>query len=83
MRRSRFTVAHSGSASAEIDLNLGRALALAGDQRAASAAVLRSVWISPTLISALPEQVQTPLEAALTADVERLTSHRLSAPLPL
>jgi tetratricopeptide (TPR) repeat protein len=68
---------------AEIDLNLGRAYALAGNQQAASAAVLRAVWISPALISALPEQVQTPLEAALAENARRLGSHRLAAPPPL
>jgi O-antigen ligase len=68
---------------AEIDLNIGRALALAGNQRAASAAILRAVWINPALISALPDQVQAPLKAALNEDVERLTSHRLSTPPPL
>ncbi len=68
---------------AEIDLNLGRAYALAGNQQAASAAALRAVWVSPALISALPEQVQTPLRAALAEDAHRLISHRLSAPPPL
>ncbi len=65
---------------AEIDLNLGRAYALAGNQEAASAAVLRAVWVTPALISALPEQVQTPLGAALADDAQRLASHRLPAP---
>ena len=70
---------------AEIDLNLGRAYALAGDQKAASAALLRAVWVSPALIAVLPEQVQTPLRAALAEDAQRLISHHLSAPpaLPL
>ncbi len=68
---------------AEIDLNLGRAYALAGNQQAASAAVMRAVWVSPALISALPEQVQTPLRDALAEDAQRLISHRLSAPPPL
>jgi tetratricopeptide (TPR) repeat protein len=67
---------------AEIDLNLGRAYALAGNQQTASAAVLRAVWVSP-LISALPEQVQTPLKAALAENARRLGSHRLAAPPPL
>jgi hypothetical protein len=68
---------------AEVDLNLGRAYALAGNQQAASAAVLRAVWVSPALISALPEQVQTPLKAALAENARRLGSHRLAAPPPL
>jgi tetratricopeptide (TPR) repeat protein len=68
---------------AEIDLNLGRAYALAGNQQAASEAVLRAVWVSPALISALPEQVQAPLKAALAENARRLGSHRLAAPPPL
>ena len=67
---------------AEIDLNLGRAYALAGNQQAASTAVLRAAWVNPALVSALPEQVQTPLRAALAKDAQRL-SHRLSAAPPL
>jgi len=68
---------------AEIDLNLGRAYALAGNQQAASVAVLRAVWVSPALISALPEQVQAPLKAALAENARRLGSHRLAAAPPL
>jgi tetratricopeptide (TPR) repeat protein len=68
---------------AEIDLNLGRAYELAGNQVAASAAVLRAVWISPALVAALPQQVQTPLEAALAENIRRLVGHHLSAPPPL
>jgi hypothetical protein len=68
---------------AEIDLNLGRAYELAGNQVAASAAVLRAVWISPALVAALPQQVQTPLEAALAENIRRLLGHHLSAPPPL
>jgi len=65
---------------AEIDLNLGRAYALAGNQQAASAAVLRAVWVSPALISVLPEQVQIPLRSALAENVLRLVSHHLATP---
>jgi hypothetical protein len=68
---------------AEIDLNLGRAYELAGNQVAASAAVLRAVWISPALVAALPQQVQTPLEAALAENIRRLVGHHLSVPPPL
>ncbi len=39
---------------AEIDLNLGRAHALAGERPEAQAALLRALWISPALASALP-----------------------------
>ena len=67
----------------EIDLNLGRAYELAGNRQAASAAVLRAVWVSPALISALPEQMQTPLKAALAENARRLGSRRLAAPPPL
>ena len=67
----------------EIDLNLGHAYELAGNRQAASAAVLRAVWVSPALISALPEQVQTPLKAALAENARRLGSRRLAAPPPL
>ncbi len=68
---------------AEIDLNVGRALALAGERPEAQAALLRAIWISPALASAVPE----PLSKRLLEEVARLENELraglLSAPPPL
>jgi tetratricopeptide (TPR) repeat protein len=42
---------------AEIDLNLGRAHALAGERPEAQAALVRALWVSPALATALPKPV--------------------------
>jgi Flp pilus assembly protein TadD len=72
-----------GGERAEIDLNLGRAYDLLGNQSAASAAILRAAWVSPAIISSLPNEVQEPVRAVLALNSERLRAHRLSAPPPL
>jgi tetratricopeptide (TPR) repeat protein len=53
---------------AEIDLNVGRAHALAGERPEAQAALLRALWISPALSAAVPE----PLSTRLMEDTARL-----------
>ena len=53
---------------AEIDLNLGRAHALAGNAPEAQVALRRALWISPALSAALPN----PIAKKLLDDVARL-----------
>jgi tetratricopeptide (TPR) repeat protein len=68
---------------AEIDLNIGRAHASAGERPEAQAALLRALWISPALAAAVPE----PLSGRLLEDVKRLENELraglLIAPPPL
>jgi tetratricopeptide (TPR) repeat protein len=65
---------------AEIDLNLGRAYEMLGNHPSASAAILRAAWVSPAIISALPDNLQAPLQSAIAQDEDLLRHHRLSAP---
>jgi hypothetical protein len=60
--------AHATGERAEIDLNLGRAHAVAGERPEAQAALLRALWISPALSTSIPE----PLSRRLLEDVARL-----------
>jgi hypothetical protein len=53
---------------AEIDLNVGRAHAAAGDRPEAQSALLRTVWISPALAAAIPD----PLGKRLLEETARL-----------
>jgi hypothetical protein len=68
---------------AEIDLNLGRAHAIAGERPEAQATILRALWISPALASALPKA----LSARLLEDVAKrendLKAGLLQEPPPL
>ncbi len=68
---------------AEIDLNLGRSHAVAGERPEAQAALLRALWISPALSGSLPE----PVAKRLLEDVARLENELvaglLAAPPPL
>jgi len=73
----------AGGERAEIDLNLGRADEMLGNREAASAAILRAAWISPAIVSSLPENIQTLVQAAVKNDEELLHGHRLAAPPPL
>ncbi len=68
---------------AEIDLNLGRAYALARRRESAEAAFLRAGWISPEILSGLAEPVRKPLLAEIARLTEELRAGRLSAPPPL
>ena len=63
----------------EIDLNLGRAFAATGDERAVSMFV-RAVWISPRLIESVPE----PYRSRVRSEVEsRARSQTVTDPPPL
>jgi len=68
---------------AEIDLNLGRAHAVAGDRPEAQSALLRALWVSPALATSLPEPLSRRLleEAARLED--ELRAGLLTAPPPL
>jgi O-antigen ligase len=68
---------------AEIDLNLARAMALAGRQQDAEAALRRAVWVSPALIDALPAAERPRLATELAGLEERLRRGDLAAPPPL
>jgi hypothetical protein len=68
---------------AEIDLNLGRAYEMLGNRRAASAAILRAGWVSPAVVSSLPDEIQRLVNSAIDENNRRLRAHRLSAPPPL
>lgn len=63
----------------EIDLNLGRAFAAAGDGRAA-AMFTRAVWISPKLIESVPASHRGRVREELAA---RTTQEGVSEPPPL
>ena len=65
---------------AEIDLNLARALALAGRQPQAEAALRRAVWVSPALIETLPAAERPRLASELAGLEERLRRGELTAP---
>jgi hypothetical protein len=65
---------------AEIDLNVGRALALAGARPEAQSALLRALWISPALASAIPEPLSTRLREEIERLENELRSGMLTAP---
>ena len=65
---------------AEIDLNLGRAYALARRRESAEAAFLRAGWISPEILAALAEPVRKPLLAEIARLEDELRAGRLAAP---
>jgi hypothetical protein len=68
---------------AEIDLNLGRAYALARRTESADAALLRAGWVSPEILASLSPEVRDPLVARLRRLSQDLVAGRLSAPPPL
>jgi tetratricopeptide (TPR) repeat protein len=68
---------------AEIDLNLGRAYALAGRREESDAAFLRAGWISPEILSSLTPEVADPIRARVGALARDLAEGRLAAPPPL
>jgi cytochrome c-type biogenesis protein CcmH/NrfG len=67
---------------AEIHLNLGRALALLQDVDGARGAFIRSIWISPALLRAVPSGFQDDVSAEITRLDAELAAGRLSAPPP-
>ncbi len=68
---------------AEIDLNLGRAYALAGRRESAGAAFLRAGWISPEILAGLAEPVRNPVLEEIGRLSHELRIGNLSAPPPL
>jgi tetratricopeptide (TPR) repeat protein len=68
---------------AEIDLNLGRAYAMARRQDSARAAYLRAGWISPEILASLPADARDPALAEIGRLAEELRQGRLAAPPPL
>jgi hypothetical protein len=65
---------------AEIDLNAGRALALLGRVDAADAAVLRALWVNPTLVDVLPRRDRASWRRRLQHLRRDLRAGRLAAP---
>jgi hypothetical protein len=68
---------------AEIDLNLGRAYALADRQADGDAALLRAGWVSPEILASLPAPVRDPLLDRIRRLSQELGQGRLVAPPPL
>ena len=68
---------------AEIDLNLGRAYAMAKREVSARAAYLRAGWISPEVLAAEPAEEKDPVLAEIGRLAEELRRGRLAAPPPL
>ena len=68
---------------AEIDLNLGRAYALARRKTNAEDALVRAGWVSPEILASLPEGAREPLRARVDALAADLVAGRISAPPPL
>ena len=68
---------------AEIDLNLGRAYALARRTQSADAALLRAGWISPEILAGLSPEVRDPLMGRVARLSRDLAAGRLSEPPPL
>ncbi|HEY3173661.1 MAG TPA: hypothetical protein VGK86_13920 [Thermoanaerobaculia bacterium] len=65
---------------AEIHLNVGRVHALSGKPDAAEAAFLRAVWISPALLSAVPQEFAGGVSTELRRMEAELSAGRLAAP---
>lgn len=68
---------------AEIDLNLGRAYALAKRPESADAALLRAGWVSPEILGTLPAATKDPLLLRIDRLAEELATGHLAAPPPL
>lgn len=71
-----------GGERAEVDLNIGRALALLARDAEARAAYLRAGWISPALLATLPPDVAEPVRAEVARLEADLKAGRLTAPPP-
>jgi hypothetical protein len=67
---------------AEIDLNLGRASMMLNRRADAERALVRAVWVSPALLSALPDTVAPILRAEVDRLEAELREGRLPAPPP-
>lgn len=67
---------------AEIHLNLGRAEALLGELDPAEAAFVRSIWVSPALLRAVPPAFVSRVSAQVSRLESELREGKLSAPPP-
>jgi len=67
---------------AEIHLNLGRAEALLARPEAAQTAFVRSIWISPALLRAVPPAFVDSVRATIDRLEAELREGRLAAPPP-
>ena len=67
---------------AEIDLNIGRAAMMQRDLLGAQQAFLRAGWLSPQLLSELPEIARVPLQGEIERLVALLAAGRLAAAPP-
>jgi hypothetical protein len=61
----------------ELTLNLGRARGIAGDERGAQAAFLRTAWASPAAVATLPAALRSPLLERVKSLEEDLRAGRL------
>lgn len=68
---------------AEIDLNAGRAFAILDRRQDAFAAFVRTAWLSPALVPALPAAAQPLVDAEVARLEAELRAGRLAAPPPL
>ena len=68
---------------AEIDLNAGRAHALAGELPEAQASLLRALWVSPALAAALPDAIARRLLDEVAKRENDLRAGLLKEPPPL
>lgn len=68
---------------AEIDLNVGRAHAVAGDRPEAQTALLRALWVSPALAASLPEPISRRLLEEVSRLEDELRAGLLTAPPPM
>ena len=68
---------------AEIDLNAGRAHALAGELPEAQAALLRALWVSPALAAGLPQPVARRILDEVAKRENDLRAGMLKEPPPL
>jgi len=68
---------------AEIHLNLGRAEALLARPEAAQTAFVRSAWISPALLRAVPPAFVDSVSAEMERLEEELRAGRLTVPPPI
>lgn len=77
-----FRSALEGGERPEVDINLGLALAMRGDQQGASAAIVRGAWVSPALLPSIQERTGADLRPTLAELERRLYAGTLSEALP-
>jgi tetratricopeptide (TPR) repeat protein len=70
------------SERAEIDLNIGRTHAAAGDAEAARVGYVRAGWISPPLLAAISGEARAQVDAEIARLEGLLKSRTLAAPPP-